>query len=283
MSVDVNFEVMSEAIESALAAGKMSQEEAEEAYRRLMASPDEIRQSAIDELGPDYELDTVDGMEPAFYTESETSVTLGFGENKQTFQIRFLNIDDLEILSFMVPEIWQYIQKRGLNSLKKRKFMDLVNMAINFGLRDKRNGKPTVLNRKIYEVLAHCLGNPGTGRVISVQYLRGCSGAQIADAVKKVVAVNHDFFPDLSAVLPGNMTEQLNSLIGKIIAIGKTASETIQTLNESLPGLGGTPNSGTTNLSTQLPASMDSQSPKSEISLLSEPGATDRPLAGARK
>lgn len=281
--MSVNLEIMSEAIEAALAAGKMTPEEAEEAYRRLMASPDEIRQSAIDELGPEYELDTVDDMEPAFYSESETSITLGFGENKQTFQIRFLNIDDLEILSFMVPEIWQYIQKRGLLSLKKRKFMDLVNLAINFGLRDKRNGKPTVLNRKIFEVIAHCLSNPGTNRVITVGYLRGCSGVQISDAVKKVVAVNHDFFPDLSAVLPGNMIEQVSTLIGKISAIGKQASETIQTLNESLPGLGGTPNSGTTNSSTPLPVSTDSANPKSETLLLSGPGDTDKQLAGARK
>lgn len=226
----------------------------------------EIEQEVRAELEPEYEMDPVDGYEPEFYMQSEHSVTLGSGEHEKTLKIRYLNMDDLDYLSGLVPDIWQYVAKRGKQSLKKTGFSRFLGLVFTAARRDRIGGKPSPFSMHVFNAMAYCLSNPSTGETVTPSFLRACQPSQVVQALRKVVEVNQDFFPELLAELPGGMKRELNTLIGNATSFIKQIAEKSTVLQELTNGVGGIKISGGKNLETSSALSTDGQTNTSENS-----------------
>lgn len=245
--------------------GRVSPEVIEEMQRRLLASPDEIREETRAEIEEEeaFQIDTID-IPPDFFVESDLQVTLGLKEHTRQITIRFLNGEDADRLSELVPDAWQYVSKRGRLSLEALPLNEVVDRLIAAAAGDTRKGMPTKFKYKFLECLAHCLSNPSTGQRVTVGFLRGCPSPQLIVAARRIWSVNHDFFTGPSGVLPGSIQNEIGIRTGQITRIGRLINEMMMTISQLLSGIGMTLSSGTTSSLTRWPVSTDSQRPKSD-------------------
>jgi hypothetical protein len=244
--------------------GTMPADVIEAMQLRLLADPDEVRQETREEIeeAEAYEIDTID-MPPEFLVASDLSVTLGLRDKKRDVVIRYLNGDDADYLSELVPDAWQYVSKKGRLSLEETPLAEVVDRLVSAALGDVRNGKPTKFKYRFYEALARCLSNPQTGQIITVGFLRGCPTPQLILAARRLWEINHDFFTGPSGELPGNTPKEIASLTGRITKTGKLISGTMTTLIRALSGIGTTRSSGSMNSSIRSLLSTGLASPKS--------------------
>jgi len=244
--------------------GKIPDAALEELQVRLLASPDDIREETRTEVEEEaaFVVDTVD-MPPDFQIESDIQIELGPGKKRKAFTIRYLNGEDADFLSELVPDAWQYVSRRGRMTLEEMPLAEVIDHLVAAALGDVRNGKPTKFKYKFYEALARLLTNTETGQILTVGYLRACPTSQLILAARRIWSVNHDFFTEASGVLPGNTLNEIASLIGRITKLGRLTSATTTAMIRVLPGTGTTPSSTTTSSSTLSPANTASARRKS--------------------
>jgi hypothetical protein len=190
---------------------------------------------------------------------SEHAVTLGTGEHERSLAIRYLNMDDLDFLSGLVPDIWQYVAKRGKESLKKTGFSRFLGLVFSAARRDRVGQKPSPFSMQVFNAIAYCLSNPSTGQAVSASFLRACPPAQVISAIKRMVEVNNDFFPELWAELPGGLKSELTRLIGTATSFIKQIAEKSTVLKELSNGVGGISAFGGMNLENPSPQNTGGQ------------------------
>lgn len=274
---EIGEEAMVKAYEALAALGDQIPEETlSELYSRISFSREALKEEAREEvrkeLEEDYELDTVP-IEAEFIVESEETVTLGMGEHTREIRIRYLNEEDFERLAAHIPDVVRYLYKRGPKYVQQLELNGLFADIIKKAFKRSPDGKPSRFKIAVYQEFCKCLSNPKTGVTITPGYLLGCKPDQIAQAFKKFVQVNRDFFIDLWAEVPGDIRTPLAMSVGMTMTNIKTVGLRISELLENFAGIGGILNGGLMSLLTQLPRSMDSLSLKSGASPSSASGA----------
>lgn len=264
--------------------GKIPDADLEEMQRRMLSSPDEVRQETRQELEEEqeYDLDPVDHVPPAFYFKSDKVLKLGRGGHIREINIRFLGIDDYIQLSEQAPDAWQYMVKRGNKSLQDAGFGGFVQEMLSRTAKEQKDAKSRFVN-KFLELLAFCLNTPNEEPVVDVSFLKACGMGQWAKAIQALWEVNREDFLDVWAVMPGPIRELGASVIGKIMKLIRQIESLDLTLTQLLNGIGGMLNGGSTNLLTQLQANMAGQQQTSASSVLSTPGDTNSPPSTANK
>ncbi|MGV3526545.1 MAG: hypothetical protein ACO1RX_20170 [Candidatus Sericytochromatia bacterium] len=260
----------------ALASLNLSEEQMEALQSRLMVSPQELKQEVREEAWAEIEeeLDLDDDPFPIELTrESDHTVTLGIGEYERSITIRYLHTGDFERMVAYIPDVVRTLYKQGPKALQgltvQKLFTDLVRVLATPGKRAK-------LRRFLYQELALCLSNPKTGQIITADELRAtCLPGQIIKAAQEVYTVNERFFAGLWAVVPGVIRTPLGTSIGEITKTIKSLAQQTWAFTAKNRH-GGTPNGGSTNSTTPLPANTDTPSTKSEAWNLSELGGTGK-------
>lgn len=271
--------------------GILPDEQINEMYRRLGASPDEVRDEARDEaraeLEPEYELDGVDGYDPEFYEDSDQTADFQLGKTSKLHQVpvRYLNVADLEEMAEYVRDAWQYMSKRGSKSLQKVGFGGFMSALASIGLRDMKRKKPTMFAIAIYRAVAKCLSNPDPDvkRIITIKWLRSFPASQIVRAIKRIFEVNQEHFFDLWAETPGPIRNTISSVIGRISQLTSQVGSLDSNLAQLIDGFGGILNGGLTNSPIpSLPSTAGTET-ASEASPSSKPGDTKNPSKPAAR